>query len=366
MSTIIINKLKDELVFIIVLLLTLATSFMISPHIETIDWKVIFSLFNLMLIAQALEKYHLLDKIALSILKKFQTPRNIALAMIGTTAFIAMFITNDVALITVVPLTIIIAKRANFDPYRIIVLETAAANIGSSLTPFGNPQNLYLYTYYHINTKEFLHITLPVVLIGLFFLLIINLFNHRSKLTYTVKPIIIEAKTRLLLYLICFILVILSILRLLNYQMISVIILFIFLCLDKNLIFKVDYFLLGTFLCFFIFIDNITRIGAVQAFAVNYLTSPYRVLSIAALLSQCISNVPAAILLSPFTHQYSSLLVGVSVGGLGTMIASLANLISFKLYIKNYSPTKYRVYFYAVNSILFLVMYLFLTINPYH
>jgi len=353
-----INRLRKEALFFIVLFLCIITSFFVKPDFSAIDWKIIFSLLNLMLVSAALIKCRLMDRISISILSRYDAPRKIGVAMIFTTALVAMFLTNDVALIAVVPLTIIVAKRADFDPFRIIVLETAAANIGSSITPFGNPQNLYLYSYFNIGTIEFFKILLPVAIIGLILLVAANMTNSKGKVRFVLEKIDLQDSKKLVAYIACFLLVLLSIIRILNFRIASIVVLAVFFVLDRKLFLKVDYFLLGTFMCFFILVDNLIKMGFIQTAAEIYLRSPIQVLTASSVLSQFISNVPSAILLSGFTGHFKALLVGVNIGGLGTMIASLANLISYKLYAKEYDSKKYKQYFYIVNIAMFAALFL--------
>jgi len=352
----IVTKLKEEALFFIVMALTALTCFYRLPDVSAIDWKVIAALFDLMLISLALEKYKLLDKIALKALVSFDSTRKITAAMIAITALIAMLVTNDVALLTVVPLTIVMAKKASFDPYKLIILETAAANIGSSLTPFGNPQNLYLYAFYKIPTFEFLGITSIFVIIGMTMLFIINLFNKESKLKFNKEAINVTDKRKISIYMILFVMVILSIIRILDYRIMTLITIALFILLDHQLFRKIDYYLLSTFIFFFLLVNNVTHMEFIKTWAEALLTSPVHVLITSSLLSQVISNVPAAILLSAFTDHYRALLLGVSIGGLGTMVASLANLISYKLYIKEYSKQRYNKLFYPLNFGLLALM----------
>jgi Na+/H+ antiporter NhaD/arsenite permease-like protein len=347
---------KQEAVFFIAAAATAATCLFRMPDLESIDWKVMAALFNLMLVSLALEEYKLLDKIAAKALISFGSTKKITAAMIVTTALIAMLVTNDVALITVVPLTIVMAKKAGFDPYEMIILETAAANIGSSLTPFGNPQNLYLYTFYKMPTFEFFTITSVFVMIGMAMLLIINLFHHSKRLHFDEEVIHITDKGRVAVYLAALVLILLSIIRLVDYRIATLATVVIFAILDRKLFFKVDYFLLGTFIMFFLFVNNVTHMEYIISNAARFLTSPIKVLITSAVLSQGISNVPAAIMLSAFTKYHKALLLGVSVGGMGTMVASLANLISYKLYSKDYSKERYNKLFYPLNFILFILL----------
>ncbi|NLG52772.1 MAG: anion transporter [Clostridiales bacterium] len=344
------------MVFAVATILAAVTCFFVKPSIHAIDTKVIFSLLNLMLISLAFEEHKLLDGISVYILSKVRSEKNIGLVMILTTAVLGMLLTNDVALLTVVPVTITMARKAGFDPFKVIVLETAAANIGSSLTPFGNPQNLYLYNFFGIDTKEFFAVIAPFVIAGMNALILINTRSPNKSMDINLSKVSLKNAKRIAYYAVLFVLVVLSVLRLLDYRIITPIVVVSVMILDLRLIKKADYYLLGTFVSFFIFIDNVTRLETVNTFAGSILNSPAKVFSVSALLSQIISNVPAAILVSGFTGFYRELLLGVSVGGLGTLIASLANLISYKIYCKSFDTKKYNAYFHKLNFSLFIVL----------
>lgn len=356
MIQVIRNILQEEIVFAVSALLAAATSLFVTPSIEAVDLKVIFSLLNLMLISVAFEEYGLLDGIAVNILSRVRSERRIGLVMIFTTAGLGMLMTNDVALLTVVPVTVVMAKKAGFDPMKVIVLETAAANIGSSFTPFGNPQNLYLYNYFHMNTIEFFAVIGPFVAMGMLALLLNNLSNPQMLMVVDLEKIHLKHRKRIIYYGILFVLVILSVLRQADYRIVTATVIVSAIALDRKLLKKVDYYLLGTFVSFFILVDNVTRLDAVNVFSRSLLDSPLRVFGISALLSQVISNVPAAILVSGFTPFYQELLLGVSVGGLGTLVASLANLISYKIYCKSYAGKEYRRCFHRLNAALFVIL----------
>lgn len=353
------DKLREEILFIVVFVLAVLTSLWVTPSWHVIDFKVILSLFNLMIISLAFAKYNLLEYIARYLLTLVKTRRSLGFMMILVSATLGMLITNDVALITIVPITISIAKYAEFNPYKIIALEAIAANIGSSLTPFGNPQNLYLYSFYHISTTDFIKIVLPIVLIGLICLVIINFTISNKELKVPEITIIIKNKKRVLLYSLLFLLVLLSVLRVLDYILITLLVGIAVIIMDRTLILKVDYFLLGTFVCFFIFVDNVARLNVINSFIGGLLDKPMVVYGTSVILSQGISNVPTAVLLSGFTNYYEALLLGVSVGGLGTLVASLANLIAYKYYVKFYSKKSYLIYFTLMNFGLLLVLSVF-------
>lgn len=350
------NILQEEIVFAVSALLAAVTSLFVTPSIKAVDLKVIFSLLNLMLISVAFEEYGLLDGIAVNILGRVRSERRIGLVMIFTTAGLGMLMTNDVALLTVVPVTIAMAKKAGFDPIKVIVLETAAANIGSSFTPFGNPQNLYLYNFFRMNTREFFAVISPFVAAGMLALLFVNLGNSTESMNIELEAAHLRHKRRMMYYGGLFILVILSVLRVTDYRIITAAVVVSAMALDRRLIKRVDYYLLGTFVSFFIFVDNVTRLSAVNILARSILDSPLRVFGISALLSQVISNVPAAILVSGFTPLYKEVLLGVSVGGIGTLVASLANLISYKIYSRSYAGKQYRRSFHRLNAALFVFL----------
>lgn len=361
MIRVIRNTFREEIVFVIATLLAIFTGFFAPTRLEAIDLSVVIALFNLMLITLAFEKYHLLDFIATNILLRARTERSISLLMIGLTAFLALLITNDVALITVVPITIGMSRKAGFNPYRVITLETIAANIGSSLTPFGNPQNLFLFSFYKIPLLSFMAITAPFVIIGLFSLCILALWHKKVPMNISIPSSSLVHKKKIFFYLMLFILVILSILRILPMVYITILVVVTFLLFEKSLIKKVEYYLLGTFISFFIFIDHMIHIPFFIEKIPMILGSDYRIFTFAAIVSQGISNVPTALLFSGFTPSYKPLLLGVSVGGMGTMVASLANLIAYKFYQKKYDTAAFKKYFYIVNfGLLGLFLVLFM------
>ena len=280
--------------------------------------------------------------------------------------FFSMLITNDVALITFVPFTILVLSMAEQKKFLIpvIVLETIAANLGSMLTPLGNPQNLYLYTISGLSIGAFVRIMLPYSFVSAILLLIFILFLPKDTVSTVTASntsnVICEAvkarkNSRILFtaYLILFLLCLLTVLHILPYQIMFLLVLTGFLLLDYRVLKDVDYFLLLTFLCFFIFIGNMKQISLVHELISKLLVHHEVLMGIGA--SQIISNVPAAILLSGFTDDYSALLIGVNLGGLGTLIASLASLISFKFYANsNGSDTRRFLGIFTLYNVIFL------------
>ena len=351
------RMIAGEPLFMITLFLTAAVSLFSRPHLAAIHWNVIATLFSLMLVCHAFDRCQLFSSVASLALGTFRTPRKLGLVMIIATGIFAMLVTNDVALLAVVPLTMKMARVSGKNPLLLIALETVSANVFSALTPFGNPQNLYLYAYFHIAPAEFLRMMLPFCLTGIALLLLLNLaFNRGGE--YRIEPRRFEIfDVRLLAgSAAAFLLNILSVFRLIDYRIALGATLLIVLLLSPRLVARVDYFLLLTFVLFFLFTDSVTGIPLIHTFFARILHSRLSVLLASAGLSQIISNVPAAVLLSGFTHWYRELLYGVSAGGLGTLVASLASLISYKFYIREYRSGRYILVFSLLNFFLLAAM----------
>ena len=349
---------KKEPFFVITLLLTVSFSIFSKPHISSVHWNVIATLFSLMLICHAFDQCRLLTSLAGKVLCTFKTPRKLGFAMIFATGVFAMFVTNDVALLTVVPLTMQMAKVSKKDPYLLIILETMAANLFSALTPFGNPQNLFLYSYFHIPVSGFFKIMIPFCLISGLLLVLINLvFNTGNAYKVEARKFELFDSRLLIGASAAFLLNILSVFRMIDYWISLAATLLIVIFFAPRLLLKVDYILLMTFVLFFLFTDSVTGIPMIKTFFAGLLNSKLSVLLASAGLSQIISNVPAAVLISGFTMHYRELLYGVSAGGLGTLVASLASLISYKLYIHEYKSARYIRIFSLMNfGVLFILI----------
>lgn len=343
--------LKEEIVFFISLILALITSAISMPKLSYINFKVLILLFNLMIVIGAFERLKLLDKIAVGILTKHKSLRMVSLIMISLCFISSMFITNDVALLTFVPLTLIIAKKAEFDPMKTVILETLAVNIGSSFTPMGNPQNLYLFSYFNIGISAFFKVTIPFVIIGTLWMYLLNIRIPNVDLRFNLDDMKIKDKKSLAIYCSLFIFILLSVFNLVDYSIAFIVTVLVSFIIDKSLFREVDYFLLLTFVCFFIVIGNLSNMTIINNFMRDFLTDNKNVYFSSILLSQIISNVPCAILLSKFTNSWEEILAGVNIGGMGTIIASLASLISYKFYAKEYNSKEYMIKFTIYNLI---------------
>lgn len=361
-----IEFIKKEIVLIIAMILAIGTSFISLPKIEYIDFKVIILLFNLMILVAGFNDLKVLDSIATSLLKRCTSLKSLTYMMVFLTFFSAMIVTNDVALITFVPLTLIIGKKANINILKAVIFQTLAANLGSALTPMGNPQNLFIYSYFNINILEFLKITLPLVLLSVIFLIFIIFREKRESISFKVEKIKIENKRGIIIYSVLFFITLLSVFHLIDYRISFVITIIVIISFNKNLFKKVDYSLLITFVAFFIFIGNISSMSEIKEFMINILSSEKSTFISSIISSQFISNVPATMLISAFTPYYKGLLLGVNIGGLGTIIASLASVISYKLYLNEYPSNggnyikKFTLYNILGLVIIVFILYFFI------
>lgn len=363
-----IKVLLKEKVFTISLMLAIATSLVTMPKISYINFNVILCLFNLMLVVSAFEELKLMDKAAITILNKCTNLRYISLIMIALTFVSSMLVTNDVALITFIPLTLIISRKLNVDPLEIIIMQTLAANIGSSLTPMGNPQNLFLFTFYKISAAQFFKIMIPFVFMGALWLIILNLKVSKKVFNLQLDDISITDKRQALLFGVLFLVIILSIFNIVDYKLAFGLTLAVALRTNKKLFKRVDFFLLVTFICFFIFVGNISHFEIVNSYLHNILSTENKTFFTSIALSQFISNVPASILVANFTDNWKQVLLGVNIGGMGTLIASLASVISYKLYVNSEQakrPSHYMTKFtlYNILGLIIFTVIIFILLN---
>ena len=356
--------LKSETVLIISFLAVIVSMFFVKPsvkYISYIDFRVLALLFCLMAVVSGFQKIGVFKILSQQFITRAKNTRSLCIILVLLCFFSAILITNDVALIAFVPFGIMVLTLTSETEYiiPIIVLQTIAANLGSMLTPIGNPQNLYLYNYYNISVLEFIKISLPITILALLLIIILTLFLKKKTIDFKIQnKIKISSKKQLIIYLLLFALCLATVFRIINYLITLLIIILALLFVDRKLFKEIDYGLLGTFICFFIFVGNIGNISTVQN-AIEKAIQGRELIS-AVILSQFISNVPAAVLLSSFTDNSKGLILGSNIGGLGTLIASLASLISFKIYIKseNSKPVKYILLF-SLLSLLLLAILLF-------
>lgn len=344
-----IEFLKKECVLVIAVTLAILSSFISMPKMSYIDFKVLILLFNLMVVVAAFKELKVLDSIAIGLLKKCNTYTSISLALVFITFISSMIVTNDVALITFVPLSIVIARKANINVLKIVVFQTLAANLGSSFTPMGNPQNLFIYSFYNLSPIDFFKITLPIVVLAVLFLVLLVFKDKKMNLSLDLEDVKIDNKKDVYLFGGLFLIILLSVFHVIDYKVTFLITVIMVLILNKKLFSQVDYSLLITFIGFFIFVGNISTMDVVKNFMEGILNSPKSTFLASVLSSQVISNVPATMLLSGFTDHFKELLLGVNIGGMGTLIASLASVISYKIYASEFGNDNYMKSFTFYN-----------------
>ncbi len=353
--------LSQNAVFFISFLAAVISVIFVPPNKEYfgyIDINVIIMLFCLMGVVVAFRSIGVFDIITDFLLKKTVSSRMIAFILMNLCFFTSMLVTNDVSLITFVPLTIGVACYSKDKLFLIktLIIETAAANLGSMMTPLGNPQNLYIYSHYNLSIMDFIKTLLPIGILSYGLLSLSILLIKKGEIPYSEKNITIPEKTPFLVYTILFFICILSVAGITNKFFCLIITIIALVLCNRKIFIKIDYMLLATFICFFIFVGNISAIDSINNFISNALTG--REIVFSAILSQIISNVPAAVMLSEFTENSSSLLAGVNIGGLGTPIASLASLITYRYYSasENSKNGKFMKIFLIYNFIFFAII----------
>ncbi len=327
---------RKEPVLIIAFLAALLSMLANPPsaeYLEFIDLRVLCLLFSLMAVIAGLQACNLFDMLARKLLAGKKRIRTVVLILVLMTFFSAMLVTNDVALITFVPFAILVMGAIGRMDLLIwvVVMQTLAANLGSMATPVGNPQNLFLYARYGLSGGDFFGLMLPLAALSLVLIFLLGLRVPRQEIRVEFdEKAAIKSPWRLGLYGGLFVLCLLSVFQVLHYGILTGLIVLALLISDRRLLLKVDYCLLLTFVCFFIFAGNIGAVDSVRELLSGLLEKNALLTTAAA--SQVISNVPAAVLLAGFTEDWRGLLAGSNIGGMGTVIASLASLISYKIY----------------------------------
>lgn len=321
------------------------------------DFKTLTCLFCVLAVVCALKNINFFYMLAEKVVRLFKTARMSVLALVYITFIGSMLIANDMALLTFLPLGYFVLTTTGKEKYMAFtfIMQNIAANLGGMLTPFGNPQNLYLYTKYNIPSLEFIKImTPPFVLAVLLITVCCIIFVKPEPLRLNGKESTVDVK-KAVLYLLMFALSIAIVFRGIPYPVGLVIVPTVLLAVDRKALKSVDYGLLFTFVFFFIFAGNMARIDAVREVFSALLEKSTLLVSVAS--CQLISNVPSAILLSQFTDNYADLLVGVNIGGVGTLISSLASLITFREYVShNPGKTGYYIRMFSVFNFAFLVV----------
>lgn len=352
---------KKEIVLTVAVVLAMVSVFFVHPDKEYmgyIDWDTLILLFCLMAVMAGFQKMGVFQKIGTALIDKVNTSRQLVGILVFLPFFFSMLITNDVALITFVPFAIVVLRMAKQEKQLVItvVLQTLAANLGSILTPIGNPQNLYLYAQSGMQLGEFIKLMLPYTVIsGICLFLVMYLVKKETLGSLVDKDFEKENEIvlwKLIGYILVFILCLVCVAKMLKHLILFGIVIVFIMIVDRDIFKKVDYSLLGTFAGFFVFIGNVGRIPAFCSFLESILAGHEK--NVAVMASQMISNVPAALLLSGFSSQWDNLIIGTNLGGLGTLIASMASLISYKQITREYPQEKgkYFTLFTAANIVM--------------
>ena len=322
-----LNFFKNETIFCISLILAIVSCFFVLPSIDYlnyINWETIILLFVIMVFVEILKNLAVFEIFVRKLLNKVKNTRGLVLFLVFTCFFSSIFITNDVSLIIFVPFTLLALKKV--DRLDLIIfavsLETIAANVGCMVLPIGAPHNIVMYTVSHIPFASFFFLLLPYIIVSVIFLIILSFFIPRDDVSLPkMSDIEIERKDFV-----------------------------------KRVFLGVDYFLLLTFIALFILIGNLQNIPFFNSLFSKGIIGNEVIWGV--LASQVISNVPAAILLSGFSTNYEAIIVGINIGGLGTLIASMANLISYKILAREFNDFKIRYFivFTVLNIVLLIIL----------
>ncbi len=318
---------KKETIFSISLILAIVSCFFIPPSIDYlnyINWETIALLFIIMVIVEILKNLSVFEMLVRRFLKRVNNTHFLVFILVFTCFLSSIFITNDVSLIIFVPFSILALKKLERTDLIILTvsLQTIAANVGCMVLPIGAPHNIVLYTVSHISFESFFMILLPYIIVSVIFLLIIFVFVPKDKINLPEFDKVEVNKVGFL----------------------------------KRVLFGVDYFLLLTFIAFFIFIGNLENIYFFKTLFEQWIIGNELVWGVVA--SQFISNVPAAMLISGFSTNYEAIIIGINIGGFGTLIASMANLISYKILVREFDEFKgrYLIVFTVLNVVLLLIL----------
>ncbi len=360
----ILGFIKAQPVLIISFFAAVISLFFMPPdkeYLNYIDYRTLILLFCLMLTVAGFRKIGIFESITAALLEKAKNVRRLGLIFTLSCFFSSMIVTNDVALITFVPLTLAAFAHIEDEKSKIvtIVTETIAANLGSMATPIGNPQNLFIYTKFELNLIDFWLITLPFAAISLMAVISLTLFLPKKEFNAEKSEPEKMPKKKAAFFLLMLILCIITVFKLIPLWICLIIVAAAGFILDKSLFKKVDYALLGTFVCFFVFVGNIARLESINSFISGIL--PHNELFICAMLSQVVSNMPAAVMLAGFTENARGLMLGADIGGMGTVIASMASLISFQFYRKspNSNSKKFMGIFSLMNFSMLILLLIF-------
>ncbi|MEO1768802.1 SLC13 family permease [Candidatus Enterococcus ferrettii] len=355
------NFLKKDLLFTLSGLLALAACLIGRGSAGFIDFHVIFTLLGLMGVIKVFERLGVLDYFAEKLIRISDTNRSLIRNLTFLAFFSSMLLTNDIAILTLLPVFLKIVQKSPQFKAKIAgsTLLIVAANLGSSCLPFGNPQNLYLFEHYQLSFIDFCVLMLPFFCLSVAALVLACQFIPAERLMIEAENNPSLNMKNLVLPIAAMLVMILSVLHVLPYEAAVVIAVGLTFIADKGALKEIDYRLLGTFVFFFLIVGNLSEVPAFIAVIQQTIGSFLSVLLSSAVLSQFISNVPAALLLAPFTDQGSALILGTNIGGLGTLLASLANLIGYKVFAGYFPQEKKRLFqLFTLINLVFLAAFI--------
>ncbi len=355
--------LKKDILLDIAILLAAASCFFVPPdreYISYINLPVLVLLYCLMVVVAGFDAGGLFEVLKEKLKTRIKSEKALMISLCAVCFLASALITNDVALITFVPFSIaMMKKQKSSSVIFLVVMETVAANLGSLITPIGNPQNLYLYTNYEMNIGEFFKITLPLGLVCAALIAVVLIFRKNDPLEYESNRENVKISRKFVaVFSLLFIVCILSVLDVISCYITLVLVLLVTVFVDRKLTLKADFILLLTFVFFFIFAGNMARIPVIYDFIKSALS--VNEVAVSAAISQVVSNVPAATMLSAFTDNAKNLILGTNIGGLGTIIASMASLISYRFIAKEerINKGKYILVFTLYNVLMLVILLL--------
>jgi len=364
-----ISFLKKNIVFLIIVFIAVISCFFVpidSGYLNYFDsaGETLTCVFGILIIVAGLQNIDFFNKVAKFIIKKFKSVRSIIIALIFITYISSLINANDMALLTFLPLSYIVLKYTGQTKYLAFtfIMQNIASNLGGMFSPIGNPQNIYLFSYYNIGLLEFFKIMLIPTLCALLLILVTCYFVKKESISYIEEYNHKLNITKLIIYFILFILTFLVVCRVIAFYIVLPILIITMFILDKKSFLQVDYTVPLTFVCFFIFSGNMARIPLIANFIKNFASS--QTFLCAYLSCQLISNVPTSVLLSKFTNNYSHLLVSVNIASLGIIFSSLSGLIALKCYVRynNKEESKHGAWYYIgldllVNIAMVIILY---------
>ena len=358
----VVKLVKDQPVLVVAIMAMLVTCVFVpvdAGYLDYFNMQTLATLFCTLAVVSAFSHIHVFEILSRSIVLKLSNLRNAVIALVFITFVGSMVLANDMALLTFLPLGYFVLHKTGNEKSMAFtfIMQNIAANLGGMVTPFGNPQNLYLYAFYQIDTMEFMGIMLPSFAMAMLLIFTVCLFIKKEPLSLKNDEGYVLDKNKTIVYSALFIFSILIVFRVVPYLLGTLAVILVLFFMDKDALKEVNYPLLLTFCVFFVFSGNAARIPAVNALFSELL--PQNTLLFGILSCQCISNVPSAVLLSHFTLDYASLLPAVNIGGLGTPIASLASLITLTEFKKRQPQNlgKYIALFTLLNVVFIVILY---------